>query len=178
MAKKQTKGEDFTSNLLNALQNEHNELFARARSIETRASILISVVVAVLPFYIQTLDWDKIYLGITSAPVNVGQVFALVFFILSIMTICYCLVLSILIINVRTYYTLRVQNFEGFNLNEYLAINTTANQMNTMLILSYTQCIKQNMPIVDKKAKTFVVVVFGTIVYFVLIGCTILCNLL
>ena len=176
--KKNKSYEDITSTIVNALQNEYNELFARTRSIDTRASILISILLAILPFYFEILDWSIIQESLTKTCISFKEVIMLLFFFLSLITLIISLILCVLVICSRVYHTFPSDNYIGFNINDYKDINASINDINTSLIGSYTECIRINTLTVNKKAKKFVFAIFCTSFFVVFVIFTTLCNLL
>ena len=116
--RKKKSYEDITSTIVNALQNEHNELFARTRSIDTRASILISILLAILPFYFEILDWSIIRESLTKLCIGFKEIIMLIFFFLSLITLIISLILCVLVICGRVYHTFPSDNYIGFNIND------------------------------------------------------------
>lgn len=78
-----TDEKDITSPIVNALQNEYNAIFARTRSIDTRASILMSILLAILPFYFETLDWTIIKSSLTNC-ITFKEICLLISFFISL----------------------------------------------------------------------------------------------
>lgn len=178
MERKNKKYDDITSTVVNALQNEHNEMFLRTRSLDTRASILISILLAILPFYFENLDWKYISACLTSSCISFKGVCMLLFFFLSLLTLLVSLVLNILVILSRKYHTFKANDYIGFNIIEYENVDATVNDMNTSIIGSYAECIRLNTPIINKKAKYFISAIFTTGFFILFVIISTLCNLL
>lgn len=178
MERNNKKYDDITSGVVNALQNEHNEMFLRTRSFDTRASILISILLAILPFYFEILDWKKISVCLNSSCISFKDVCMLIFLFLSLLTLLVSLVLNILVILSRKYHTFPSDNYLGFNIIEYENIDTTVNDMNTAIIGSYAECIRLNTPIINRKAKYFISAIFTTGFFILFVIISTLCNLL
>ena len=169
---------DITSTIVNSLQNEHNEIFARTRSIDTRASILISILLAILPFYFEILDWSIIQSSLISSCVSFKEVCLLISFFLSLLAFVVSLILGVLVICSKIYHTFPSDNYLDFDINAYREINASINEINVSLIWSFTQCINKNIKTVNKKSKMFVVTIITTIFFVFFVIFTTLCNLL
>lgn len=169
--KKTQQEADFTSSIVNSLQNEYNEIFAKTRSIDTRASILISILLAMLPFYFEILNWNIIKSSLYACCITFKEVCLLISFFLSLLAFIGSLILCILVICSKIYHSFPSNNYEGFDINDYREINASINEINMSLIWSYTECIAKNTKTVNKKAKMFVVTIITTsfFVFFVII---------
>lgn len=178
MERKNKKYDDISSSIVNALQNEHSEIFARTRSIDTRASILISILLAILPFYFEILDWTHIRSCLYAPCISFKDAVMLVFFFLALLTLLASLIICTLVICSRKYHTFPSVNYVGFNIIDYENLDATVNDVNTSIIESYALCIEKNTPIINKKARFFIAAIFttGAFVLFVIIST--LCNLL
>ena len=178
MERKNKKYDDISSNVVNALQNEHNEMFLRTRSLDTRASILISIMLAFLPFYFEILDWNNIRVCLTSSSISFKGVCMLIFFFLSFLMLLVSLVLSILVILSRKYHTLALDNFYPFDIVDFEDADFTVNDPNMLLIRPYAECILANTSVVNKKAKYFISAIFTTCFFILFVIISTLCNLL
>lgn len=168
---KKSNENDITSSIVNALQNEYNEIFARTRSIDTRASILLSILFAILPFYFEILDWTIIKSSLTSPCISFKEVCFLISFFLSLLSFAVSLIFGVLVLSSKIYHSFPSDNYLEFDINAYREINATINEINTSLIWSYTQCNTKNVLTVNKKAKMFVGTIITTslFVFFVII---------
>ena len=169
--KETQKETDITYSIVSSLQNEYNEIFAKTRSIDTRASILISILLAMLPFYFEILDWTIIKSSLNSSCITFKDVCLLISFFLSLFVFISSLVLCVLVICSKIYHSFPSDNYIGFEINDYREINTSINEINMSLIWSYTECLTKNTKTVNKKAKMFVVTIITTslFVFFVII---------
>lgn len=169
---------DFTSSVVTALENEHNQIFERTRSIDTRASILISILLAILPFYFEILNWQYIKTCLTTKCINFKGVFMLLLLFTSFLILLASLILCVIVICSRKYETFPAINYCEFDLKSYEDLKVTQNEMNVSIIDSYTKCIINNTPIIIKKAKLFIAAIFTTCCYVICVIATTLCNLL
>lgn len=175
---KVTDEKDITSPIVNALQNEYNAIFARTRSIDTRASILMSILLAILPFYFETLDWTIIKSSLTNCCITFKEICLLISFFISLVAFLVSLVLGVLVISSKTYHAFPSDNYLGFNINDYRQINASINEINMSLIWSYTACNNKNAQTVNKKARMFVITIITTSLFVLFVIITTLCNLL
>ena len=168
------QSDTFTSPIVNALQMEHQEVFARGRSIDARVSIIISASLVVLAAYLQILDWDKFNSVYDQACVK--NIVALVIFSLSILSLTVTLIFCTITIFSKTYYGIPFKNYRGFDLNEYAELNVTTNMINLPLIEWYITAIEHNNKVIINKAKTFIISVISTIVFIVCAIAVVLLN--
>lgn len=169
---------DFTTPIVSALQNEYNSVFERTHSIDTRASILLSVLSTILPLYLGVLNWTNIRNALCTNCISFKQFAMIIFFFLSVATLIIAFIFCIVTIRSRRYSAFPTDNYVGFNLNEHLEINTTVNQINTSLIIFYVNCIRENTITVTKKAGKFIGGLITTGIYILLSIVTILFNLI
>lgn len=172
------KEQDFTTNIVNALQNEYNEVFARTRSIDTRASILISVLTAILPLYFGVLNWNRIHTCLIAESISFRQAIMLCTFFISILTLIISFCLSIATIRCRQYDSFPTSNYENFSLQGYYECKATVNAVNTSIIASYVACINKNSKVIEKKARWFFTCMISAGVYILLSISTTILNLL
>lgn len=169
---------DFTTPIVNALQNEHNELFARTRSIDTRASILITILLAVLPFYFEILDWTYLKECFVSQCLSFKDFCMICFFCGTIITLLVSLLICVVVLSGRKYHIFPAGNYQGFDLNTYKELDVTLNQINVSIIASYTDCIEQNNIIVENKAKKYIIAIITTSLHIAFVITSVLLNLL
>ncbi len=174
----ENKNNDFTSPIVNALQNEHNELFARTRSIDTRASVLITILLAVLPFYFEILNWNYLKECFTCQCMSFRDICMVLFFCLTIITLFVSLLFCVIVLFGRKYHIFPADNYKDFDINEYEKLEVTVNQINTSIIASYTDCILYNNEFVESKAKKFIVAIITTSLYVLFVVASVLINLL
>lgn len=172
------RNNDFTSPIVNALQNEYNELFARTRSIDTRASILITILLAALPFYFEILNWVYLKECFTCQYMSFRDLSMILSFGMTIITLFTSLFFCVIVLCCRKYYIFPAENYDGFNLKEYEDADVTVNQNNTAIIASYTNCIIHNKKLVETKAKKFIVAIITTSLYVLFVVASVLINLL
>lgn len=164
----------FTAPIVNALQLEHNEVFARGRSIDTRVSIVISSSLVVLAAYLQILDWQSLNL-IWTQP-NFKNIVAILIFSLSLVALIITLIFCMITIFSKRYSSIPIKNYKGFNLKEYEKENITTNIVNVPLIEWYVAVIEHNNKVINNKAKTFRISVIFTIVFVALALTVVLLN--
>lgn len=168
--------DNFTAPIINMLEKEHQNMFDRTRSLDTRASFLFSVITAIMPLYFSVFKWSDFKECFTGC-LSFIRVIEIICFAVSIGALCLCFVKCFSTISSKKYRAPNVNIFNGFNLKDYENNGANINQINTILIELYVKSINYNDAVIKEKADMFKKAIKALQVFlFASIGCIIITN--
>lgn len=144
----------FTAPIVGLLEKEHQNMFERTRSLDTRASILISAITAIMPLYFSVFNWSEFKKSFCGH-LSFIKAIEISCFVISIGALCVCFVKCFSTVSSKKYMAPNVNIFNGFNLKEYEEVQANSNQINTILIKLYVASIEHNDTVIQEKAGMF-----------------------
>lgn len=178
MERKNKKYDDITGSIYELILNEYNSLFARSRSIDSRAGIFLTLLITAFPFYIQIIDVNSIKDVVQSYAVSFVDVLYASAFFCSVVVFLISIIFLTISLCTRTFMIFKTELFDGFNIIEYEDSDTTVNDVNVSLFSVLRQLVEYNNTVVDKKGRlfsaalwisfSFVALMIGTIILMIL----------
>lgn len=148
------QNEAFTIPIMNMLEKEYQNMFDRTRSLDTRASFLLSVLTAIMPLYFNVFEWNS-FKECFSGYISFTKVLEVTLFFISLGILCMCFIKCFSVITSKEYQAPNINIFKGFNLQDYEKADATTNLINTMLMYLYIESINHNDSVVKEKANRF-----------------------
>lgn len=105
--------DNFTTPIINMLEKEHQNMFDRTRSLDTRASFLFSVITAIMPLYFSVFKWSDFKECFTGC-LSFIRVIEIICFAVSIGALCLCFVKCFSTISSKKYRAPNVNIFNEF----------------------------------------------------------------
>ena len=156
------------------LEKEYQNMFERTRSIDTRASFLLSILTATMPLYFNIFDWSR-FKECFSGYLSFVKVSESAFFFISIVALLVCFLRCFSVISSRSYNAPNINIFNGFNLKEYIDTGAQTNHINVILMDLYIKSINHNDAVVKEKADRFRATITALRIFlFASIACIIL----